>query len=229
MSTVRSRTPSARAASTYAVSRITSTEPRTTRATRGEYTMPMRDDHVDDARPERGHERDREDDGGKRHQPVHDPHEHVVEPAVVPAQRARTRTPTTNENSDDRDADDQRQPRAVDDAAPHVAPDVVGAEPVRRARRAPAAPARPCRRGSPADERREDRRRAAFSTTRIAPTSGDLAPEQQPQPRPARGGRRAIGDDGLAHRLERRAHDGPSRRLAVRRAHWYRTRGSMRR
>ena len=34
--TERSATPSARAASTYEVSRITSTEPRTTRATRGE-------------------------------------------------------------------------------------------------------------------------------------------------------------------------------------------------
>src|SRR5919109_4876032 len=32
--------PSARAASTYGVSRITSTEPRTVRATRGQYTTP---------------------------------------------------------------------------------------------------------------------------------------------------------------------------------------------
>src|SRR5439155_27016000 len=38
---VRSAAPSAQAASTYEVSRITSTEPRTTRATRGEYTTPM--------------------------------------------------------------------------------------------------------------------------------------------------------------------------------------------
>src|SRR5918996_169199 len=36
-----SDTPRARAASTYEVSRITSTEPRTTRATRGEYTTAM--------------------------------------------------------------------------------------------------------------------------------------------------------------------------------------------
>src|SRR5207247_1462008 len=36
-----SETPSARAASTYIVSRITSTEPRTMRATRGAYTIPM--------------------------------------------------------------------------------------------------------------------------------------------------------------------------------------------
>src|SRR5205809_877110 len=36
-----SLTPRARAASTYAVSRTTRTEPRTTRATRGMYTTPM--------------------------------------------------------------------------------------------------------------------------------------------------------------------------------------------
>src|SRR5262249_57858652 len=36
-----SEAPSARAASTYDVSRITSTEPRTTRATRGAYTIPI--------------------------------------------------------------------------------------------------------------------------------------------------------------------------------------------
>src|SRR5438874_2117698 len=36
-----SEVPSARAASTYVVSRITSTEPRTIRATRGAYTTPM--------------------------------------------------------------------------------------------------------------------------------------------------------------------------------------------
>src|SRR5882724_3710035 len=36
-----SETPRARAASTYVVSRITSTEPRTMRATRGAYTIPM--------------------------------------------------------------------------------------------------------------------------------------------------------------------------------------------
>src|SRR5919108_3630036 len=37
----RAETPSARAASTYVVSRVTSTDPRTMRATRGAYTTPM--------------------------------------------------------------------------------------------------------------------------------------------------------------------------------------------
>ena len=75
------------------------------------------------------HEPDGEQDAGNRHEPVHDPHHDVVEPAQVAGEHADHEP---RERADQRDghADDQRHARAVDDAAVDVAPQAVGAHPV---------------------------------------------------------------------------------------------------
>ncbi len=93
-----------------------------------------RDDDVEHAGTERGHQRDGQHDGRKGHQSVHDAHDHVVETAVVSGGQP-ARHPEHERERHHRHPDQQRQPRAVHDPAPHVAADVVGAEPVRAAGR----------------------------------------------------------------------------------------------
>ncbi len=180
------------------------------------------DDHVGDARAERGHERDREDDGRKRHEPVHDAHDRVVEAPEVPgaepggharptkreqrppprrpAARAARRTPRARRRRGPRSsvpnqymAPGARQPRG------HVhAPRIDGDE----------------RREQAHDRRDEDEDGA---------DGHDLAPDEHAQQHHRRG-------LGFARRRRRSRHAGERARHGEARGprvHWYFTRGSM--
>ena len=65
------------------------------------------------ARGERD-ERDGEQDGGDRHEPVHHAHDDAVEPAEVAGEERRCTSPTAALMQRHRDADDQRDARAVE-------------------------------------------------------------------------------------------------------------------
>src|SRR6266508_1204773 len=73
---------------------MTSTDPRTMRADPRNVDDPERDDHLDEARPHGGHERDGQDDAGKGHEAIHHPHQDVVEAGVVAVGRTKKRPPT---------------------------------------------------------------------------------------------------------------------------------------
>ena len=87
------------------------------------------DDHVADARLGQRHQRDGEQHRGNRHQAVHHAHHDGVEPADEAGDEP-DREPDASRERRDRNADDERDARAVDDAAVDVAPEHVGAEPV---------------------------------------------------------------------------------------------------
>ena len=94
-----------------------------------------RDDGVLEPGPQRRHEGERQDQRRERQEDVGDPHQHRVEPAAEVAGERPDREPDRPDDDRDQRDDRQRDPRAVDDAAEHVAPDLVGAEEVRAARR----------------------------------------------------------------------------------------------
>ena len=71
--------------------------------------------------------RDREQDGRDRHQPVHDAHDDGVEPAEVAGEQADEQA-DGDADQRHRDADQERDARAVDHAAVDVAAEAVGAE-----------------------------------------------------------------------------------------------------
>ncbi len=88
-----------------------------------------RDDHAQQTGAEQGHDRDREQDGGDRHQPVHQPHHHHVEPADVAGNQA-DHEPDGDADQRDREADEERDAGAIDHAAVDVAAEAVGAHAV---------------------------------------------------------------------------------------------------
>jgi hypothetical protein len=92
-------------------------------------------DEVQEPRPEHRHERQDDDQVGERHPGVDDAlHDDVVGPADIGARDAHGRGDQGAED-DRRKAHRHRDARAVDDAAPHVAREVVGAHPEPGARR----------------------------------------------------------------------------------------------
>ena len=89
----------------------------------------QREDDVPHARAPGRHERDGQQDRGKRHQAVHDPHHREVEAAVVPGHQPDDGPPERGEQHGDA-ADEERHPAAVDHQAVDVAAELVGAEEV---------------------------------------------------------------------------------------------------
>ena len=134
----RWRTPSARAASTYCISRIDSTLARMTRAARGMIGTEIAMTTLWTAGPERGRHHQGEHQQRQPLQDVEHPLGDQVGLAADVADRSPMMPPSTEPSSVDATPDDERDPRAVHDAAVDVAAEVVGAQPVlgARARRA---------------------------------------------------------------------------------------------
>ena len=87
-----------------------------------------RQDHVVQARTENGHERDREQDAGKRQQDIHQPPEHLVDPSAgVSCHRADGDTDRRRE-SNDGETHEERHACAHDEARQYVPPELVHAE-----------------------------------------------------------------------------------------------------
>ena len=83
-----------------------------------------------DARAERGGDDHRQDDSGEGEHQIGDAHDHLIgvapeETSDTAEERARARAPAHGG-----DADGEREPRAVEDAAEDVAAERVRAEPV---------------------------------------------------------------------------------------------------
>ena len=93
-----------------------------------------RDDDVGDGGAEHGGHRDRQQDGRKRHQRVHQPHDRVVQPREEPGGRADHRAAEAGQGRRAQ-ADDERGAGAEQHAGQNVAAEMVGAEPVHRVRR----------------------------------------------------------------------------------------------
>ena len=73
-------------------------------------------------------EGNRQQDGRNGHQPVHDPHHDVVDAAIVAAQHTYDDAKSSG-NQGYTDADDERDPGAVDDAVVNVAAKLIGTKP----------------------------------------------------------------------------------------------------
>ena len=100
----------------------------------------QREHDVGQARAEDGDERDRQQDPGKRHQHIDDPADHIVHtPAEVAGNRAEQHA-DGRRHRHDREADQQRDARARQQAREDVAAELVEAERMREAR--PLEPAR---------------------------------------------------------------------------------------
>ena len=126
--------PSARAASTYSSSRTTSTEARTMRAVCGIVAMDSAMMTFDHRSAEHRRDRDGKHDGRERHQGIHQPHDGIVEGWKVTGGGADERPGDAGQQCGHQ-PDDQRNPRAVDDARENVAAEMVRAEPEGRVRR----------------------------------------------------------------------------------------------
>jgi hypothetical protein len=87
------------------------------------------DDHAEKTGAEERDEGDGKQDGGDRHQPVHETHDDAVEPANVAGEEADDEADRDADHGD-RDADDDRHPRPVHDAAVDVPSKRVRAHPV---------------------------------------------------------------------------------------------------
>ena len=96
---------------------------------------PDDDDDVDDAGAEEGDGGEDEEKRGEAHDGVHDAHDHVVRPAAeIPGHRADGHADEKRHEHGD-EADRERNVGAVEQAAEHVAAEVVRAEPVHGIRR----------------------------------------------------------------------------------------------
>jgi hypothetical protein len=93
------------------------------------------DDDVPHAGPDRGHHGQGQHQGGKGHEPVHDPLDHQVRPAAEVARDQPDQGAGGGAEQDGGDTDAKRDACSVRNPAEHVAPEIVGAEPVRLARR----------------------------------------------------------------------------------------------
>ena len=86
-----------------------------------------REDHVVDRLSHRGHERQRQDDRRQRHHAVDDALARRVRDAAVVAGEDAPQRPDGDPHEHRRQAHVEREPRAPDHPAQHVAPEVVGA------------------------------------------------------------------------------------------------------
>ena len=123
---------------------------------------------VGQARAEHARDGDREDEGGQRQHDVHDPHRHVVDPAPEVAGDDARRRAEPEGDQDGQPAHVERDPRAPDQPAQLVPPELVGPEKVR---------------GPGGQERLGDLRRRAG-------TARGPAPAAPPAPRRRPGSRR---------------------------------------
>ncbi len=78
--------------------------------------------------PERGDEGERQDEAREGHEDVGDAHQHAVGPAAEIAGRGADDQAEDRRGQRDKRDDGERRARAVDDAAPDVAAELVGAE-----------------------------------------------------------------------------------------------------
>ena len=132
----RSEKPAALAARTYSCSFATSISPRTMRAYDTHPTNAIAMYMLRVPAPEHEDERDDEDEERERDEHVDDPHDHGVEPAAPVARRAlRAPCRSRTEISTARKPTWRSIRRAVEQARPDVAAEVVGAEQVLRRRR----------------------------------------------------------------------------------------------
>ena len=83
-----------------------------------------------DARPERGDEGERQDQPREGEEDVGDAHQHAVDPAAEIAGGGADDEAEDRRGQRDQRDDVERRARAVDDAAPDVAAELVGAEQV---------------------------------------------------------------------------------------------------
>ena len=126
--------PSAREAATYLelarAQHLTTHQPRVTHPPDDREG----DQHVQQARPEHGHERDRQQETGKRQQRINHTTDHVVPHAAeVAGHRAENRADSGGD-TDHRDADHERDARPGQHAREDVAPELVQAERMRQRR-----------------------------------------------------------------------------------------------
>ena len=84
-----------------------------------------RDYYVGQTETEDGHQHHGEDEVRERPQYVDDTHDDHVEPAAVVARSHAEDDPYTGCQNDSTQSDDHRDARSDDDAAEHIAPDVV--------------------------------------------------------------------------------------------------------
>ena len=85
-------------------------------------------DDREEARPERGHERERQQDLRERERDVHDGADDGIHRAAQESARQPGRHADDEAHQDGRHPDEQRDAGPVDDPAQHVAPDLIGAE-----------------------------------------------------------------------------------------------------
>ena len=132
---------------------------------------------VEDRLPEKGGHGQRQDQGRKRQQHIHAADHHRFEPAAEIAGEHAERAADGKPDHRRTQADDQRYPRAIDQARELVAAKPVGAEPVLPPKTAHAAPACPCRLGSAAAARS-----AKIATRKHEEHPADRRPEQHAKP-----------------------------------------------
>ncbi len=86
-------------------------------------------DHcIGQARPQNGHQRQRQQQAGKGQDDVHDAHDDGVERPTYEAGDQSDGNPNDQRQRNHDAADEQREPAAVNDAREHVAADRVGAQ-----------------------------------------------------------------------------------------------------
>ena len=122
------RLPRARAPLTNSRSRIDSTSARTIRANCTQRVTRHHQDHVDQARPQREDDAHREQDVRDGEEHVHHAHDEGIGAAPVEAGEEAEGDADQAGERHRREADAERDPAAVEDAAQDVAPEVIGAE-----------------------------------------------------------------------------------------------------
>src|SRR5262249_55973883 len=94
----------------------------------GDRTDADRDHDVDEARAERGHDEDREDDAWERHQDVDNPHDRVIDGATEETRDQPDNRTDTSRDGDRDQSHRERDARAINDPAQDIAPQFIGAE-----------------------------------------------------------------------------------------------------
>ena len=89
---------------------------------------PDRDEHVEDARPEHGDDRDHEHEEREREEEIDDPHHRRVDPAAEVAGAETDRRSDQERHAGRAEGDQQVDAAAVEDSREDVAPERVGAE-----------------------------------------------------------------------------------------------------
>ncbi len=144
------------------------------------------EDQAEDAAPQRHRDGDRQYQQGEGEQRIHEPHHQVVPPTSGDAGRGAERHTGEDGQADGEAGHDQRDTAPVDDAAEHVAPQLVGSEEVpRRPRWFEQAGGVDLQRFAGGDEggrnRQEDHERGDHGADPPC-WSGQEPPEKEPEP-----------------------------------------------